>query len=185
LAPDRPNLSESQRNQVVAKALDDIHRAALHLDITLASISVKFDLTGGTAGMYCRRGARRWLRFNPHIFATDFEHHVSDTVVHEVCHYAIEMSYYNAKSHGKEWRELMMMMGGNPSATYRLTPEQASLVRVRRQRRHPYHCGCRPHYISSTRHNRISCGRAQYACCYCHRTLRYTPAATTTVIDNQ
>ena len=112
MAPDRPDLSESQRSQVVAKALDDIQRAALHLDITLASISVKFDLTGGTAGMYCRRGARRWLRFNPHIFATDFEHHVSDTIVHEVCHYAIEMAYYNAQSHGKEWRELMMMMGG-------------------------------------------------------------------------
>ncbi|MEK9807861.1 MAG: SprT-like domain-containing protein [Halieaceae bacterium] len=95
-------------------------------------------------------------------------------MIHEVCHYAIDMAYWRAKPHGPEWRRLMKLMGGEPSATYRASAELDAQLPVRRQKRHRYCCGCREHELSTTRHNRVTAGRATYCCSYCHQTLRYT-----------
>ena len=87
----------------------------------LPAIETRFDLSGSAAGMYCYKSACRWLRFNPWVFATDMALHLSDTVPHEVAHYAVHQCFGSrgVKPHGAEWRALMLALGANPSATYR------------------------------------------------------------------
>ena len=174
---DIDGLNSQQRETIVKKVEQEIVRAGGLLDLSIPAIPIKFDLSGSAAGMYCRRGSARWFRFNPVVFSLDFAAHVDDTVIHEVCHYAIDMAYWRAKPHGPEWRQLMRVMGGEPSATYRTNPELESQIPVRRQRRHLYWCGCREHEISTTRHNRVVKRRATYCCSYCHQALRYNGPA--------
>lgn len=168
------DLSSQQRQLITETVAREITKAGRCLDLNLSTIPIKFDLTGAAAGMYCRRGSSRWFRFNPAVFSLDFSGHIGDTVIHEVCHYAIDMAYWRAKPHGPEWRRLMKLMGGEPSATYRASAELDAQLPVRRQKRHRYWCGCREHELSTTRHNRVTAGRATYCCSHCHQTLRYT-----------
>ncbi|WP_435216376.1 SprT-like domain-containing protein [Luminiphilus sp. nBUS_07] len=163
-------LSDVQAQEIQARVRHDIERAQRLLEIPLGPIEARLDLSGTTAGMYCYKGHCQWLRFNPWVFATDMALHLRDTVPHEVAHYAIHQQFgrRKVKPHGPEWQSLMVAMGANPSATY---TADLSAVPVRRQRRHAYHCLCRDHSVSSTRHNRIRAGRASYRCCYCGEAL--------------
>lgn len=154
-----------------ARVESDIQRASDILEVQLPAIEIRFDLSGSAAGMYCYKAACRWLRFNPWVFATDMALHLSDTVPHEVAHYAVHQCFGSrgVKPHGAEWRALMLALGANPSATY---SADLSGVPIRRQRRHAYQCGCRLHSLSSTRHNRVLNRRATYCCSYCRGVLR-------------
>ena len=163
-------LNDSQAREVQARVSHDIDRAQRILNVSLDRIEARLDLSGTTAGMYCYKGQHRWLRFNPWVFATDMPLHLKDTVPHEVAHYAIHQQFgrRKVKPHGPEWQSLMVALGANPSATY---TADLSHIPVRRQRRHAYHCACRDHAVSSTRHNRIRAGRASYRCCFCGEAL--------------
>jgi len=76
------------------------------------------------------------------------------------------------KPHGVEWRELVTLLGGTPRATYR---QNTADIPVRRQRRYTYYCDCREHEVSTTRHNRMQAGNAQYRCRFCNGDLKELP----------
>lgn len=158
-------------DMVRRRTIADTQRAGQILNLDLADIEVRFDLSGSAAGMYCYKASDRWFRFNPWVFATDLDLHISDTVPHEVAHYAIHQRFgpRRVKPHGPEWRALMVALGASPKATY---TGDLSQVPVRRQREHAYACSCREHRLSTTRHNRIQARRATYCCHYCRGVLR-------------
>jgi SprT protein len=133
---------------------------------------VLFDLKGSSAGMFKVHGRRRWIRYNPWIFAKHFEENLADTVPHEVAHYVVHEVFggRRVKPHGREWRLLMKAFGANPRATFDLDLEG---VPQRRQRTHPYRCECRGHQVSTTRHNRVMRGTGRYLCRHCDGELVY------------
>ncbi|MGD2062648.1 MAG: SprT-like domain-containing protein, partial [Nitrospirota bacterium] len=137
---------------------------------SFTTIPVLFDLTGRAAGMYRVTGGHPVIRYNPYIFAKAFTDHLMTTVPHEVAHYVVDMVHgaRHVRPHGAEWRAVMTALGAEPRRTgaYDLTG-----VPVRRERRHPYHCGCTTHHLTSRRHNRVRRGAMRYYCRRCAQPL--------------
>ena len=121
--------------------------------------------------MFCHHGRQSWIRYNPWIFAQNLPLHIEDTVAHEVAHYGVHKVFGRLrpkpKPHGVEWKSLVQLLGGKPSARFELDTEGLPL---RRQRRFSYRCDCREHEVSATRHNRARQG-TKYLCRYCHSPL--------------
>ena len=170
---DESPLGACQQQLVIGRTHDCILRGAALYQRQFPFISVLFDLTGVAAGQF--RWHRLWrpcvIRYNPWVFAADFEHHLTDTVAHEVAHYLVHRLHgARTRPHGAEWRHVMRALGVIPKATghYNLNG-----VPVRRQQRHTYHCACRTHQISSTLHKRQQQGR-RYACKVCRAPLAFT-----------
>lgn len=137
-------------------------------------IPVLFDLQGRTAGMFKVIGRQRLIRYNPWIFGKYFQENLDGTVPHEVAHYIIHEVFgrHASRPHGQEWQDLMACYGADPGVTFDLDLEG---VPQRRQKTHRYHCDCRVHDVSSTRHNRVKKGVGQYHCRYCEARLVYAP----------
>jgi len=169
----RHPLTDDRCRQVVATVRACEARAATRLGYRPPPIEVRFDLQGRAAGQFRQTGGllnrKRWIRFNPWVFAADFAHHLTDTVPHEVAHYLVALQHPRARPHGPEWADWMRFFGRVPRATGDYSLEG---VPVRRQRRHPYACACpgRVHPISTTRHNRILRGIV-YLCPDCRTPL--------------
>ncbi|MEZ5556672.1 SprT-like domain-containing protein [Haliea sp.] len=168
-APIEP-IDAVQRAQVVQATQHWVEQAALLLQRSLPQPAVLFDLRGGTAGMFRVQRGLCSIRYNPWIFARHFQENLQHTVPHEVAHYAVHVHYPNRrlKPHGPQWRRMMQLFGVPPKVTFDLALDG---VPMRRQQRHPYHCGCREHAVSTVRHNRMREGRARYLCRYCKGAL--------------
>lgn len=140
--------------------------AERHFERPFERIPVLFDLRGQSAGMFKRVGERRWIRYNPWIFAKYFEDNVRDTVPHEVAHYIVEAVYGTraGKPHGPRWQSVMAVFGASADVTFGFDLEG---IPQRRQRTHRYVCDCRVHEVSTTRHNRMQRGVGRYHCVVC------------------
>ncbi len=138
--------------------------------IELPPITIRFDLTGRSAGMYCVQKGQRSIRYNPYLFAKYFEDNLATTVPHEVAHYIADMihGFRHIRPHGPEWKEIMRALGAEPRATARY---DLSGTPVRRQRRFSYRCHCGIHKLSATRHYRIYRRGASYICNRCKAEL--------------
>jgi len=149
-----------------------IAAAAIATGVDLAPVPVRFDLAGRSAGQFIGRGDHCLIRYNPWIFARYFEENLATTVPHEVAHYAVYRAWpgRRVRPHGAEWQGVMRALGVEPTVTFDL--DLSGLPR-RQQRRHRYHCGCKAHELSTTRHNRVRAGRARYACLQCRGELQY------------
>ena len=160
-----------QAQRIEGRVAHECERAAAVLGVPLPPPDVKLNLSGAAAGMFCRQGPDVWLRFNPWLFAKDFDRHLHDTVIHEVAHYAIYRllgGRRRVRPHGPEWQGLMIALGAQPAATF---TADLSDIPVRRQRRFHYQCACQIHDVSATRHNRIQRKRAEYRCRNCDSRL--------------
>jgi SprT protein len=166
-------IDEHQRQQVLDRTEHFIVSAEEVLERRFDRIPVRFDLRGTTAGMFRAHGRQREIRFNPWIFAKYWEVNLEGTVPHEVAHYVVHEVYGfgRVKPHGDEWRALMHYFDADPEVTFKLDLED---IPQRRQRTHPYRCGCRDHDVSTTRHNRMLKGQGTYLCRYCSERLVYT-----------
>jgi SprT protein len=164
-------IGADQRQQVVDRNEHFLCEAEKVFSRKIDRIPVLFDLRGTTAGMYKVLGKRRWIRYNPWIFAKYYELNLRDTVPHEVAHYVVDEVYgKRAKPHGTEWQALMASFDADPGVTFNL---DLSGIPRRQQRTHPYVCLCRNHEVSSTRHNRVLRGRGIYHCRNCDGELVY------------
>lgn len=165
-------LDSGQQQLVTARTHDCILNSAAIYRRELPLIQVLFDLTGLAAGQFRWNAISRqcMIRYNPWVFAADFDHHLADTVAHEVAHYLVyQLHGSRHRPHGAEWKRVMTALGVTPKATghYNLAG-----VPVRRQQRHTYRCVCRIHQISNTLHNRQQKGR-RYACKTCRASLEF------------
>ncbi|BAO44656.1 SprT family zinc-dependent metalloprotease [Thiolapillus brandeum] len=130
---------------------------------------LRFDLRGQAAGQY-RSHPRPCIRYNLDLAALQFDAFLARTPGHEVAHYVIDQRFPNQRlrPHGPEWRDLMHGLGLDASRCHEFSLEG---VPTRRQRRHAYRCACREHELSSTRHNRVLRGQAEYRCRSCGKVL--------------
>lgn len=165
-------IGDIEQRQVIAATGQFIIQAQRIFDRRFAPVPVLFDLPGRAAGMFKVVGRRRWIRYNPWIFAKYYEENLRDTVPHEVAHYVVHELYgsRSVKPHGEQWRELMARFGADPGVTFDLDLEG---IPRRRQQTHRYHCGCRVHEVSTTRHNRAVSGKGRYQCRRCNGQLVY------------
>ena len=163
-----------KRQEVLERTEFFVERAQQIFTRRFKRIPVHFDLSGTSAGMFKLEGKRGQIRYNPWIFAKYFDENLHDTVPHEVAHYIVHAVYgeRRIKPHGLEWRYVMQEFGIDPAVTFDLDLDG---VPQRRQRTHLYHCGCREHELSSTRHNRVQRRRGQYQCQVCGGLLVYNP----------
>jgi len=163
-------ISLAQQQQVTERTADVLRQAGEIYQRQFSSVAVAFDLKGKAAGMYCVRGRKRWIRYNPFIFAKYFTDNLETTVPHEVAHYVIDLLYgqSNVRPHGKEWSSLMLSLGVEPERTCEYDLDG---IPVRVYRLFDYVCDCSRHQLSSRRHNRVERGQMQYFCKLCRQQL--------------
>jgi SprT protein len=164
----------AERDRVAQETERYIRQAEGIFGRSFDRIPVLFDLRGRSAGMFKTIGERRFIRYNPWIFAKYFEVNLRDTVPHEVAHFIVHEAFprRGVKPHGPQWRDLMQQFGADPEVTFDLDLDG---VPQRSQRTHRYHCGCQVHEVSTTRHNRIQRRRMTYQCVTCAGSLVYLP----------
>jgi SprT protein len=165
-------IDASRRREVERETRHYVERASVLLDFAFKPVPVVFDLRGSIAGMFRAEGQRRWIRYNPWIFARHYRENLTNTVPHEVAHYVVHELYRpgQVKPHGPQWRAVMAAFGAEPRVTFDLDLEG---VPRRRQQRHSYRCQCGVHAVSTTRHNRVQQGRGVYRCRHCRAQLVY------------
>jgi SprT protein len=167
-------LTGEQRWDVLKRVADCLARIHSLLPVHAQHPKVLFDLAGTAAGQYRRVSTTREgihvLRFNPYLLARHFDESLHSTVPHEVAHYAVASIHQGKRlPHGPEWRGIMKLLGADASVTHGFAVNEAE---TRRQRRWPYHCACREHALSTTRHQRALRG-TKYLCRACGGRLRY------------
>ncbi len=159
-------INDGQQQQVRNATSDCLTRAGKIFRIELEPITITFDLTGRSAGMYRVQRGQRTIRYNAYLFAKYFDDNLATTVPHEVAHYVADMLYgfQRIRPHGAEWQEIMCALGVEPRATgqYDLTG-----IPVRRQQRFSYHCRCSTHRLTASRHYKICRKKAAYLCNHC------------------
>jgi len=162
-------LKETQYLEVEARLRAVVAYARKAFGLALDDLPVQFDLSGKAAGQFCQFGPRLWYRFNPWVFAAEFEHHLHETVAHEVAHYVVYLRHKRSvKPHGVEWRSVMAEFGiPDAKATGRYSLRG---VPIRQQTRHEYRCSCQVHYLTTTRHKKITNGFS-YLCRRCNQRL--------------
>ena len=167
-------IGNSQQRQVEEMTEHYISRAERIFNRSFDRVPVLFDLPGRAAGMFKVVGRKRCIRYNPWIFGKYYEENLRDTVPHEVAHFIVHEVYgrRSVKPHGQQWQGLMAHFGADAGVTFSLDLEG---VPQRRQKTHPYHCGCRLHAVSTTRHNRVQRGSGRYHCRNCDGQLVYAP----------
>jgi SprT protein len=164
----RQPLDPARCRQVVEATHAWIARAAELGGRRMPSVSIRFDLRGRSFGQYRRTARGREIRFNPWAFAADFDHHLAQTVPHEVAHLAVDVMYRRrVRPHGAEWRAMMQAFGVAATVT---CDRPLGDTPLRRQSRYAYGCSCRRHLLSATRHNRARRG-AVYYCRQCRQPL--------------
>lgn len=162
-------LKAEQREQVAQRIRNLTQQARELFGPRLQTLPHRFDLRGKCAAQFCRSHVGCWYRFNPWVFAADFEQHLDETLAHEVAHYVAHLLHpHRIRPHGPEWRAIMAQFGyPNARATGNYSLDG---VPVRRQIRFRYTCACRTHYLSTTRHRRTLAGQ-QYLCRSCKQHL--------------
>ena len=159
-------IDKNQQQQVCDATSDCLKRVETVFQIKLEPVTVTFDLTGRSAGMYRVQRGKRTIRYNPYLFAKYFDDNLATTVPHEVAHYAADMLYgfQHIRPHGAEWQAIMRALGVEPHATgrYDLTG-----IPVRRQQRFSYYCRCSTHQLSASRHYKVCRKKAAYFCNRC------------------
>ncbi|MFT4613869.1 MAG: SprT protein [Bacteroidia bacterium] len=167
-------IGRAQRQLVNVMTSGFVARGAELFDCTLQPIPVLFDLSGHTAGMFKETAQGCVIRYNPWIFGKYFQENLRDTVPHEVAHYVVHTLHPSGrvKPHGRQWLAVMEAFGADPGVTFDLDLEG---IPQRQQRTHVYHCQCRLHEVSTTRHNRVQRGTGRYQCRYCNTELVFAP----------
>ena len=166
------SLSAEQKEQVIQSTNAYIKMACDSLNLKLATIDVRFDLTGKSSGMFVVRQGKAYIRYNEIIFSSYFEDSIVNTVAHEVAHYVVYVTqrWERVKPHGAQWKAVMSLFGVPPEVTSKY---DISLLPLKQQRRHGYRCDCMSHQLSTTRHNKVQNKKTVYHCKKCMQPLKY------------
>ena len=165
-------LNAEQKQQVIESTNAYIEKACQSLSIKLATIDVRFDLSGKSSGMFVVRQGKAYIRYNEIIFSSYFEDSVTNTVAHEVAHYVVYSihKWKSVKPHGTEWKSIMSIFGVPPDVTSKY---DISFLPLKQQRRHDYKCKCTNYQLTTTRHNKVQNKKTVYHCKKCMQPLKY------------
>lgn len=163
-------LNLAQQNDVIEEVARYQKMVATEFSIEVPAIQVRFDLIGGTVGMYCNKRNERSFRFNSYLFSKFWQENIDNTIPHEVAHYASDLlfDYRRIRPHGREWQAIMRFFGAEPSRTCQF---DLTGIPKRKMRRFNYYCRCDTHQLSAVRHNRVERGQQRYVCRRCRSEL--------------
>lgn len=154
-------------------------------EINLPELS--FNLRGHVAGK--AYSLKNLIKLNRDIISNPkhFKDISEDTLYHELAHIFTSFLYRTGrfrktnaisygttarpKSHGREWQEVMRIMGQKPERTHNY-----ETTTVRAVTRITYICNCMEHEITSMKHKKIQNG-AMYTCRSCRGFLELKPGA--------
>lgn len=164
-------LSEEQKQCLIEATEQCIETARQKFPgCLIRSVHVTFDVRGTKAGVY--HPMQLLIRYNPEIASNQFDLFLDRTVVHEVAHHVVDQVITRrVRAHGREWKSVMRLLGATDID--RCHRYDMDGVKVKKQRRFSYHCGCRAHELSTTRHNRSQRG-VVYHCVSCRSPLVFT-----------
>ena len=129
-------------------------------------ISLSFGLKGQSAGS--ANVVKHHIKINPILLMENLDEMINQTIPHEVAHIAADIVYKRScKSHGREWKHLMSVLGREPLRTH---DYDVSRAMVRHVRRYNVNCDCKEHIVSSIIYNRILKGQI-YVCTTCNQKL--------------
>lgn len=124
---------QARKEEIQTKVRECIAIAEAKYGVTMPAVCVRFDLTGKTAGMACRRGVYYYLRFNTkhiELGGRTWEHLLNDTVPHEVAHTLCQAFKQFGNSHDAGWKSVCLALGGTGARTYgeKDAPEAIALM---------------------------------------------------------
>ena len=116
-----------------------LEQASKHYKQQFWISEVLFDLTGTTAGMFCVKKPRQWIRINRILLDANPEEFFKQTIPHEVAHLVARQIYGRSMKHGPEWRAIMRDCFG-------LAPDRCHSMDTSISSKRPfvYQCSCMP-----------------------------------------
>jgi len=150
-----------------------LEQARRHFAVRIPAPEVRFDLRGKAAGQVRMAPGRVWqVRYNALLLAREPDGFLAQTIPHECAHLiAFALHGRRIHPHGEEWRAVMRHIGAEPRRCHSFAVDD---LPTRRLRRFDYHCACRTHQLTSTRHYRAQAGQT-YTCVACRSPLAPGP----------
>jgi SprT protein len=169
-----PSLNTLMRD-ASRRTQDLLEHGRRHFRVRIPTPEVRFDLRGKAAGQVRVAPGLVWqVRYNPTLMAREPDAFLAQTIPHEVAHLiAFALHGRGIRPHGEEWQMVMRQLGAEPRRCHNFAVDDLA---TRRLRRFDYHCACRAHQLSSTRHYRALAGQTYY-CIACRGPLRPGPMA--------
>jgi SprT protein len=160
--PDLSALSE----QVSRQTRTLLDQARRDFAVRIPTPEVRFDLRGRAAGQIRLTPAQSWqVRYNQALLIRNPDTFIAQTVPHECAHLvAFVLFGRSIRPHGMEWQGIMHHFGAEPRRCHAFPLDH---LPTRRLRLFPYHCTCRTHELTVTRHRRALAGQTYY-CAACH-----------------
>jgi SprT protein len=122
------------------------------------TLNFSFSLRGRVAG----EAKQNSIKYNIEIARLNFDTFMIDTVPHEVAHVICRQVYPRAKSHGREWKHIMVKLGYAPNRCHEMV-----YVPARITKKYEIFCDCRTHEVGLKVYNKIKNGKI-YRCQLCH-----------------
>lgn len=146
---------------------------ALFNEVSMLDVPpVEFYSRGRAAGKAYRpfMGRPGKVAFNE-VLAAENPNDFLDTVKHELAHLVVYHRYPLAKAHGREFKHVLIKMGGSGERCH--TYDVSSVSNKRRTVRFEYKCDCQVHNMSSVRHSKAQRG-VTYTCRKCRTKVVFT-----------
>lgn len=166
--PSHPTLPTLMR-EATRRTLALLDQARGQFGVRITAPEVRFDLRGKAAGQVRMAPGRVWqVRYNPLLLTREPDAFLAQTIPHEAAHLiAFALHGRGIRPHGEEWQSVMRRLGAEPRRCHNFAVDD---LPTRRLRRFDYHCACRTHQLTSTRHYRVQAGQT-YTCVTCRGPL--------------
>ena len=144
--------------------------------ILFRHVSILFNLKGCRAGVAYYQIPYK-IRFNLILAVDNLDDFLINVIGHEIAHLYQRQKYPYSKPHGKEFKNIVQLLGYNSSRCH-----SYDLSKVKRKRiKYIYECQCdikNEHYLTKRRHEQIQTqikyhGRGLFYCKKCKAFLQY------------
>jgi SprT protein len=161
-----------------AKIDECLAKVQLYNNITIKRPILIFRHCGRRAGVCCLRFHQWYVVINVDLVnkSATYDEQLNCTLPHEVAH-AISFTIFghDISPHGYEWRKIMRWLDVNPERCHDM---DMTGVKVRRQQRFGYTCGChgKVYHLTTVKHNQHQRG-LYFVCNLCKTRLTYAGIA--------
>jgi SprT protein len=152
------------KSQIITEALNIYARGITIFNIqNPMTLNFDFSLRGRLAGTAIRNN----VQYNLDTAMKNFDTFMIDTVPHEISHVICDQAYPRSKSHGREWKYIMVKLGYEPNRCHDMQYTPSRMVK-----KYDVFCNCdKPLQVGIKVYNRIKDGN-KYKCTVCKGRIR-------------